>query len=130
MNRARALNVLLVLVGLALLWCIYPLTTSLLDGAKSSVSPGDQMILGIYFPIGIFLLLAVRDPQANRSLIICFAWSTLAHDTVMVVQAFQGGSVREDLSGQAVIALVCAALLVLAPARPIAFSSSDEPARA
>ncbi len=125
MNRARSLKVLLALVGLGLLWCIYPLVTSLMDGVKSTVSPGDQMILGIYFPIGIFMLLAARDPSANRSLIICFAWSTLAHDSVMVIQAVQGGSVRADLPGQAIIAVVCVALLALAPPKPVTRSYPD-----
>ncbi len=117
MNRERVLKILLVLVGLALLWCIYPLVTSLWQGRTTQISTGDQMILGIYFPIGIFLLLAVRDLAANRSLILCFAWSTLAHDAVMVVQAFQGGSVRKDLPPLSIIAVVCVALLVLAPTK-------------
>jgi Family of unknown function (DUF6632) len=125
MTRARALKVLLTLVGVALLWCVYPLVTSLLNGVKSTVSPGDQMILGIYFPIGLFMLLAVRDPSANRSLIICFAWSTLAHDSVMVIQAIQGGSVREDWPGQAVIGLVCVLLLALVPPKAVTRSSPD-----
>jgi hypothetical protein len=82
MIRVRVLKILLVLVGLAFVAGIYPLATSLLHLWNSQVSAGDQMILGIYVPIGIFLLLAVRDPSANRSLIVCVAWSTLAHDAV------------------------------------------------
>ena len=124
MNRERALKILLVLVGLALVAGIYPLVTSLLHLRNSQVSAGDQMILGIYFPIGVFLLLAVRDPSANRSLIACFAWSTLAHDAVMVVQAFQGGSQREDLPPLVVIGIICAALIVLTPAKPSAARAS------
>lgn len=116
MYREWALKVVLALVGMALIACIYPLATSLLHIRNSTVSPGDQMILGIYIPIGIFLLLAVRNPSANRSLIVCFAWSTLAHDAVMVIQAFQGGSMREDLPALVVISIVSVALLALAPA--------------
>lgn len=118
MTRLRALKILLVLVGLALLAGIYPLATSLLHPQLNQVSAGDQMILGIYFPIGIFLMLAVRNPSANRSLIACFAWSTLAHDAVMVVQAFQSGTVRDDLPSLGVIGIICIALLVLAPPKP------------
>ena len=116
MIRKRALQALLMLVGLALGAGIYPLVKSLLH--LSSISAGDQMILGIYFPIGIFLLLAVRNPSAHRSLIACFAWSTLAHDAVMVVQAFQGGSVRNDLPPLAVIGIISVALIALLPAKP------------
>ena len=117
MNRERALKILLVLMGLALVAGLYPLVTSLLHLRNSQVSAGDQMILGIYVPIGIYLLLAVPDPSANRSLIACFAWSTLAHDAVMAVQAFQGGTVREDLPPQVVIAIICVALIALVPAK-------------
>jgi hypothetical protein len=118
-TRERALKVLLVLVGLALIAGLYPLLTSLLHLWNSEVSAPDQMILGIYVPIGIFLVLAARDPLANRSLILCFAWSTLAHDAVMVIQAFQGGTVRQDLPPQSLIAAICVALIVLTPAKPL-----------
>jgi peptidoglycan/LPS O-acetylase OafA/YrhL len=116
MIRDRVLKVLLVLVGLVLIGGIYPLATSLFHTMNSQVSPGDQMILGIYFPIGIFLLLAARNPAENRSLILCFAWSTLAHMGVMFVQAVQAHSLREDLPALLVISVVCVALLVLTPA--------------
>jgi hypothetical protein len=114
MTRERALKVLLVLVGLALTWCVYPLVTCLAHWRTCDISIGDQMILGIYFPIGIFLVLAVRDLPANRTLILCFAWSTIAHDAVMVTQAIQRNS-RGDLLPLSVIAVVCVALLLLAP---------------
>jgi hypothetical protein len=117
MNRIRVLKVLLVLVGLTLFAGIYPLVIALKDYPHSDVSAGDQMILGIYFPIGIFLALAARNPLANRSLIVCIAWSTLAHDAVMVVQGFQAGTIRGDIPGFGVVALICIALLVLTPAK-------------
>jgi hypothetical protein len=117
MFRERILKILLVLVGLALIAGIYPLATSLSHTMNSQVSLGDQMILGIYFPIGIFLLLAARNPLENRSLILCFAWSTLAHMGVMLVQAVQAHSLREDLPALLVISVICVALLLLTPAR-------------
>jgi hypothetical protein len=123
MNRIRVLKVLLVLVGLTLLAGIYPLLMALKDYPHSDVSAGDQMILGIYFPIGIFLALAARNPSANRSLIVCIAWSTLAHDAVMVVQGFQAGTIRGDIPGFGVVGLICIALLVLAPAKQSEFAT-------
>lgn len=115
MIRDRALKVLLVLVGLTLLACVYPLATSLWQGPNGGVSAPDQMILGIYFPIGVFMLMAARDPSAHRSLILCFAWSTLGHDAVMWIQAVQGKSMRDDALPLTVIFVVCVALLALAP---------------
>ena len=117
MTRERALKALLILVGLALIAGIYPLSGALLHPHQTDISLGDQMILGIYFPIGIFLLLAVRNPTENRTLILCFAWSTLAHMAVMMWQAYQAGSVRGDLPPLGLITVICLVLLLLAPAK-------------
>ena len=116
-KREIALRVVLGLVGLALLWCLYPLIGALIDGPKSDIVLQDQMILGIYFPIGIYLLLAIRNPAENRSLILCFVWSTLAHDAVMIIQAIRRGSLHQDGLPLGAIALVCILLFALAPRR-------------
>ena len=88
MNRERALKVLLVLVGLLFVAGLYPLLPSLLN-AHSDVSSGDKMMLSIYVTLGVFVLLAVRNPGAHRSLIAFTAWSSFAHGAVMAVMAFQ-----------------------------------------
>ena len=119
MTRERALKALLVLVGLALMAGIYPLSGALLHPHQTDISLGDQMILGIYFPIGIFLLLAARNPGENRSLIVCFGWSTLAHMAVMIWQAIQAGSLRGDLPPLGLITVISVVLLALAPSRPL-----------
>lgn len=130
MNRERALKVLLVLVGLTCLAGLYPLVTSLLHVLNSQVGEGDQMILSIYISLGVFLLLAVRTPSEHRSLIAFAAWGTLAHDVVMVLQAFERGSLRQDYPGFAFIAVVCVVLIMLnTPARiSESVGASREPA--
>jgi hypothetical protein len=75
MNRERALKVLLVLVGLFFSAGIYPLIGSLLHPAGSDT--GDTIMLSIYVALGVFLLIAVRNPSAHRSLIAFGAWSSL-----------------------------------------------------
>jgi hypothetical protein len=65
MNRERALKIVLVLVGLLFSAGIYPLTMSLWKMNESDY--GDDMMLSLYFALGIFLLMAVRNPSANRS---------------------------------------------------------------
>jgi hypothetical protein len=67
MTRERALKVVLVLAGLLFSAAIYPLTTSLWKMNESDY--GDDMMLSLYFALGIFLLMAVRNPSANRSLV-------------------------------------------------------------
>ena len=78
MNRERALKILLVLVGLLFSAGIYPLTLSLWKMKQSDY--GDDMMLSLYFALGIFLLMAVRNPSANRSLIAFAAWSSFGFD--------------------------------------------------
>jgi hypothetical protein len=67
MWRDRALRVVLVLVGLLFTAAIYPLFGGLRDPAGSDT--GDTMMMSLYFTLGVFLLIAVRNPAAHRSLI-------------------------------------------------------------
>ena len=117
MKRQRALQILLALAGLACVAGLYPLTGALRDGVASTINRQDQMILGIYIVLGVFLLRAVRTPQDHRSLILFAGWSTIAHDSVMIVQGVQYHDLRNDLVGFVMIALVGVALVALAPPR-------------
>ena len=124
MNRERALKIVLVLVGLLFLAGIYPLTMSLWKMNESDY--GDDMMLSLYFALGIFLLMAVRNPSANRSLIGFAAWSSFAHGAVMAVLAVHIASERGGLlSAVAVLVIIGVALIALAPEKP-----SREPAHA
>jgi len=46
-----------------------------------------QMIWGIYATLGVFLLLAARDPARNTSLIWFTVWSSIVHGAVMAVHS-------------------------------------------
>jgi hypothetical protein len=81
----------------------------------------EQMILGVYATLGVFLLLAARNPSANRSLIAFTAWSSLVHAAIMAVQAFQNVSERGHLMGDVpALVVVGVALIALAPAKQAA----------
>jgi hypothetical protein len=114
MWRERALKVLLVLVGLLFSAGVYPVMDSLWH-ANQSTYVGDMM-LSLYVVLGIFLLMAVRNPGANRSLIAFAAWSSFAHGAVMAVMAFQKADERGDLWGVAGLVIIGVGLIVLAPA--------------
>lgn len=103
------------LVGLGIIAGLYPLAGALLDGQSSDISIGDQMILGIYFPIGVCLVLASRNPGLHRSLIVAVGWSFVAHDAVMVVQAAQAHTLAASAVGLSLFGLVGVGLLALAP---------------
>src|SRR5438874_13135070 len=115
MNRERALKVVLVLVGLLFLAGVYPVTMDLWQANPSDT--GDDMMLSLYFVLGIFLLIAVRNPSANRSLIAFTAWSSFAHAAVMAVQAYLNVIARGELLGVAALIIIGVALIVLAPAK-------------
>jgi hypothetical protein len=46
-------------------------------------APALAMMLSVYVTLGIFLLLAARNPSANRSLIAFTAWSSFARAALM-----------------------------------------------
>jgi len=60
------------------------------------------------------LLLAARDPAANRSLIAFAGWANLAH-AVMAVQEYRNVIERQELAG--VVAIVGVVVVALAPAK-------------
>jgi hypothetical protein len=96
---------------------VYPVTDSLWHANQSMYA--DDMMLSLYFALGIFLLIAVRNPSANRSLIAFTAWSSFAHATVMAVMAFQKADERAGfLTAVAGLVIIGVALIVLAPAKP------------
>jgi len=117
MNRERAMKIVLLLVGLLFSAAIYPLAMSLWKLNQSDY--GDDMMLSLYFALGIFLLMAVRNPSANRSLISFAAWSSFAHGAVMAVLAAHIPSERTGLmTAVAVLVIIGVALIAFAPAKP------------
>ncbi len=118
-NRIKYLRVALVLVGLVFTFGIWPLGVlwpsgwSWHTGGRSYYY---EMIVAIYATLGIFLILAARDPLANRSLIQFTIWSSVAHGGVMAVQSFDGDHNMGHLGGD-VLALfaVAAVFALLAP---------------
>ncbi|MEH2349771.1 MAG: DUF6632 domain-containing protein [Nostoc sp.] len=87
-GRDRYLRIALVLFGIVFL-LIYPLTQVWESGWLWQ--PGqheyEQMIVGVYATLGIFLLLASRQPEAYLSLIWFTVWSSLVHGLIMAVHA-------------------------------------------
>ena len=111
MWRERALKVVLLLVGLLFSAGVYPLVVMLRQ------EPALAMMMSLYATLGVFLLLASRNPSANRSLIAFAAWSSFAHAAVMSFQAFRNMIARQELIGVAAFVVIGVALIVLAPAK-------------
>jgi hypothetical protein len=128
MGRERVLKGVLAVVGLIFLFAVYPLMMYLWPAGwrwQPNQPEYEQMILGVYATLGIFLLLASRNPSANRSLIAFTAWSSLVHAGIMAVQAFRNVGERGHLLGDIpALLIVGVALIVLAPAKESAERAS------
>jgi len=109
MNRLVALKIVLALVGVLFLALAYPLVLF------ARQDPALSMMFSLYVTLGVFLLVAVRNPMANRSLIAFTAWSSFAHAAVMGTQALRNMVSRGELGGVAVLIVIGIVLLALAP---------------
>jgi hypothetical protein len=118
MNRELALKMVLALVGVVFLGLVYPLAIFMRQ------EPALSMMLSLYVTLGVFLLLAIRNPSANRSLIAFTAWSSFAHAAVMGTQALRNMISRGELVGVAVLVVIGAALMALAPTNQTAEPAS------
>ena len=100
MNRERALKAVLGLVGLIFLASVYPLVIFVRQ------EPSLSMMFSVYVTLGIFLLLAVRNPSANRNLIAFTAPSSFAHTALMGVQTYRKIISRGELVGVALLVVI------------------------
>jgi hypothetical protein len=119
MNRERALQILLVPIGLLFIGAVSPLFLFWRQ------QPSLAMMLSLYVPMGIFLLLAARNPSEHRSLILYAAWANIAHAAVMGVQEASRVIARRELVGIAVFLLIGIALIALAPKKQAAERASS-----
>jgi len=119
MNREQALKIVLALVGVLFLALVYPMAIFVRQ------DPSLSMMFSLYVTLGVFLLLAIRDPLANRSLIAFTAWSSFAHAAVMGSQALRNIVARGELIGAAVLVAIGVALIALAPAKRLAEAGSQ-----
>jgi hypothetical protein len=69
-----------------------------------------QMIAGIYAVLGVFLILAAKNPEAHHSLISFTVWSSIVHAAIMGVQAVgdehEGGHLMGDVPALVLVAVV------------------------
>jgi hypothetical protein len=110
--RRRALELALRVFGIAFL-LVWPLMIVWPSGW--AWTPGqheyEQMIIGIYATLGVFLLLAARDPEAHRSLIWFTVWSSVVHGGIMAVQSVVDSSEHGHLAGDVPALLLAAVVL-------------------
>ena len=111
MKREHVLKLVLVVLGLLFCAGVYPLVL------MAKEEPALAMMMSLYATLGIFLLLAARNPSGNRSLIAFTAWSSFAHAAVMAVQGSLHWIARRELIGSVVFIIIGVALIALAPTK-------------
>jgi len=103
-----------------ILLLVYPLAVVWPSGwAWHAGAPHDSqyfmMIVGVYATLGVFLLLAARDPQAYRSVIWFTVWSSIVHGAIMAVQSMPAehrGHLMGDVPALFLVAGVLGGLLM------------------
>jgi hypothetical protein len=119
-NNTRLLSAALIVFGLA--FClIYPLAIVWPSGwawHEGAPAANDyfMMIVGVYATLGVFMILASRDPASNRSLIWFVVWSSIVHAGVMAWEAMRnpemGGHLTGDVPALLLIAIVLGLLMM------------------
>ena len=129
-NRVKYLRVALMAVGVIFIVGIYGLVMiwpsgwSWHSGPSHSLPHYLQMILGVYATLGVFLLIASRNPLANLSLIWFTVWSSVIHAAIMAAQALANPEHMGHLWGDVPALLVVAAVLALLTPRTAAAEST------
>ena len=118
-TRESALRIALVLVG-AICLALGPLMLVWPAGWRWSPHHAyyEQMMVGIYFTLGIFLIRASRDPVQHRSIIWFAMWSSVVHAGIMTIQALRTPEHRGHLVADVpALFLAAAVFIVLMPRR-------------
>ena len=80
----------------------------------------EQMIMGVYATLGVFLILAAKNPLAHASLIWFTVWSSIVHGGIMLVQAIVDETDRANLLGDVpALFLVAIVLWYLMPKKAV-----------
>jgi len=106
------LRIALVIIGIVFL-SVYPLMQLWPSGWAWSPRQYEyeQMMVGVYGTLGVFLLWASRRPEAHLSLIWFTFWSSLVHGIIMGIQAFIDPSEHGHLTGDVAALFIAVVLL-------------------
>jgi hypothetical protein len=101
-NRLKYLSIALYIFGVIFIVGV-PAMMMVIWPAGWSWSPSqpeyEQMIMGIYITLGVFLIRAAKDPMAHLSLIWFTIWSSIVHAAIMLVQAIVDETEHANMLG-------------------------------
>jgi len=120
-DNNKLLSLALIVFGAA--FClIYPLAIVWPSGwawheGSPAVNDYFLMIVGLYATLGIFMILAAKDPASNRSLIWFVVWSSVVHAAIMAWEAMRSPMMGGHLTGDVPVLLLVAIVLGLLASR-------------
>lgn len=118
-NEHRGLSIVLLITGVAFI-LVYPMM-ALLPGSWGWEPPQyeyEQMIQGIYFVLGIFTIIAARNPVQHLGLVWFIAISSIVHGGIMMLQALADPTEYANFYGDIPALIIAGALIAwLAPKR-------------
>jgi len=115
-QRIKYLRVVLIVLGIFFILGIYPMMNWIWPdgwGWEPRQHEYEQMIMGIYATLGVFLLLASRNPMAHKSLIWFTVWSSIVHGGIMAIQAIVDSTEHMNLVGDVLALFVVAMVLAI-----------------
>lgn len=127
-TRIKYLRIALIIFGLILIFGIYPAMILWPSGWRwvPNQPNYEQMLVGIYITLGIFLVLAAKEPLKNLSLIWFTVWSSFVHGGIMLIQALvyshEIGHLLGDVPALLVIAII---LAILTPREKLIMGKKD-----
>jgi hypothetical protein len=110
--------------GIYTLVVIWPSGWSWHSGPSHQIPHYLQMILGIYATLGVFLVIASRNPLQHLSLIWFTVWSSIVHSGIMAAQALANPEQVGHLWGDVPALLIVAGVLALLTSRAVAAQSA------
>ena len=114
--RMKYLKIACVLTGVFCVVGVYPLTIVWPSGwawHAEGQSLYLQMIIGIYATLGVFLILAAKNPLEHLSLLWFAVWSSVVHGGIMAIQALVFPQHIGHLLGDVPVLLIAAAVFAI-----------------
>ena len=121
-RRLALLRGALAVTGVICSLGFYPLIRFWHAGWGWGTTPSDlmPMMVGLYFVLGVFLIIASRDPLRHRSLIWFTVWSSAVHAAIMAVQTIGNPMEHGHWIGDIpALLIVAVALGVLLPSKKL-----------
>ncbi len=101
-NKLKNLTIALYVIGIIYLFGV-PVMMMWIESSGWTWLPRqpeyEQMIMGVYATLGVFLIMAAKNPLEHASLIWFTVWSNIVHGGIMMIQAIIDETERANLAG-------------------------------